>query len=193
ETEFLVRMDADDIMHPKKIEKQIKAFFDNPTIDVLGTNIYSIDENNKVVGIRDVTEGDKIVPVDRFWHPTIMARTSWFRNNPYDVQAERIEDIELWLSQKGRSNFQQLAEPLLFYREFGHQYWKKYFKGNRAVWYVLKKHHFSLPFLKFAFRYYLSGVLYFCFDKINMEQVLIERRNKIKLPPKDYKQYIDEE
>ncbi len=45
ETTFLARMDADDIMHPQRIEKQINILKNNPEIDVLGTNAYSIDEN----------------------------------------------------------------------------------------------------------------------------------------------------
>jgi glycosyltransferase involved in cell wall biosynthesis len=190
QTPYLVRMDADDLMHPKKIEKQIKVLKNHPEIDVLGTNIYSIDENNRVVGIRDSMRANEMETVHSFWHPTIMAKTDWFRQNPYDVKAERIEDIELWMSSKGKANFKQLTEPLLFYREFGSQYWKKYFKGNSSVVYVLKKHRFSLDFILFAFRYYIAGLVYFCFDLFRQEQVLIQRRNAIKLPPKPYQHYI---
>lgn len=192
-TEYLVRMDADDIMHPEKIEKQIRLLKKHPEIDVLGTNIYSMDENNTVVGIRNTMGTEEIISVQSFWHPTIMAKTQWFLDHPYDVKAERIEDIELWLSQVKSSNFKQMSEPLFFYREFGAQYWKKYFKGNKAAWYVLKKHRFSLPFVKFALRYYIAGIVYFCFDLFNKEQVLIQRRNAIALSPKNYKHYIDEQ
>ncbi len=52
DTPFLARMDADDIMHPERIKKQIEVFEEYPEIDVLGTNAYTIDGDNNVVGIR---------------------------------------------------------------------------------------------------------------------------------------------
>ena len=46
QTEYLMRMDSDDMMHPQKIEKQMAVLEAHPEIDVLGTNAFSIDENN---------------------------------------------------------------------------------------------------------------------------------------------------
>jgi glycosyltransferase involved in cell wall biosynthesis len=63
QTEFLVRMDADDIMHPEKIEKQYQTFLENPEIDVLGTNVYSIDDKNLVFGIRNEISEEKIMRI----------------------------------------------------------------------------------------------------------------------------------
>ena len=189
-TPYLARMDADDIMHPQKIEKQMQVLLEHPEIDVLGTNVYSIDENDTVVGIRNIVTKEKYNVVHSFCHPTIIAKTQWFTDNPYDVQALRIEDAELWLKNTGKANFQEISEPLFFYREFGNKYWKKYFKGNSAVWYVLKKHNFSIPFLKFAFRYYIAGIVYFCFDIFGKEQKLINKRNAVQLQPKNYKNYL---
>lgn len=181
ETEFLARMDADDIMHPERIAKQLQALLQDPTIDVLGTNIYSIDENDAVNGIRDEISTEKVVPVRTFWHPTVMAKTEWFRKHPYDVQAERIEDAELWLSQFQQSKFMKLSEPLLFYREFGNKYWKKYVKGNKGVLYALKKHGYSPIFIKFALRYFAAQAVYFLMDLVGKEGLMIQNRNAIPL------------
>src|SRR5690625_1371076 len=51
-TPYLARMDADDIMHPERIEKQLGILESNQEIDVLGTNAYSIDSNNEIRGVR---------------------------------------------------------------------------------------------------------------------------------------------
>ncbi|MEI5983687.1 glycosyltransferase family 2 protein [Sphingobacterium sp. PU5-4] len=176
--EFLCRMDADDIMHPNKIEKQVDFLIKNPTVDVLGTNAYSIDENGNVQGIRANTDVLIIDNVRGFIHPTIMAKTSWFKNNPYDVDAVRIEDAELWLRTARKSNFKVLGTPLFFYREFGTHYYKKYLKGIPSLWYLLKKHKMGLSFVMFSLKYLISTLkiyLYFIFGK---EHRLIKKRNQ---------------
>lgn len=46
---FYARMDADDIMHPKRIECQVEYMINNPQIDVLGTSYYSINSDNNIM------------------------------------------------------------------------------------------------------------------------------------------------
>ncbi len=146
ETTFLARMDADDIMHPQRIEKQINILKNNPEIDVLGTNAYSIDENSDVIGKRMVFQDNSLVSVTTFTHPTIIAKTQWFKENPYDVLALRVEDSELWLRTNDKYVFKATSEPLFFYREIGNQYYKKYFKGLPGVFYMLKKNKFAVKY-----------------------------------------------
>lgn len=181
-TKYLARMDADDIMHPQKIEKQMQALASHPEIDVLGTNAYSINEKNRVEGIRlQFEEGEELSKVDTFIHPTIIAKTEWFIANPYDINIERIDDKELWYRTHKNYNFQILTAPLFFYREIGNNYYKKYFKGFKYLLYALKKHHYPADFLKFGIKYSLSGVVYWLYNMVGKETVLVNRRNVIKL------------
>ncbi|ROI00522.1 glycosyltransferase family 2 protein [Chryseobacterium daecheongense] len=189
-TEYLARMDADDIMHPERIEKQLKILKENPDIDVLGSNAYSIDENNNVVGKRINISDDSLILVSTFTHPTIIAKTQWFRDNPYDVEAIRIEDSELWLRTKNQYTFKTIGEPLLFYREIGNKYYKKYLKGLPGIWYMVKKHSFSFEYSKFSSKYLLSCIVYFIFDLLGRESILIQNRNEVKINKKDYKFFI---
>ncbi len=179
-TEYLARMDADDIMHPQRIEQQIQTLQNLPSIDVLGTNAYTIDEKGAVVGIRYATTGDqKLVQVQAFIHPTIVAKTSWFRMHPYDVEAVRVEDAELWYRTKNTSNFMMLLQPLFFYREFGGEYYKKYFKNNTSKKVLLKKYQNDKYWIDF-FRYNkLKGYVYYFASLINKENFLILKRNKV--------------
>lgn len=190
ETKFLARMDADDIMHPQRIEKQLNILKNNPDIDVLGSNAYSIDENNDVVGKRMNVSGDSLVSVTTFTHPTIIAKTEWFKKNPYDVLALRVEDSELWLRTYNKYNFKSTTEPLLFYREIGDQYYKKYFKGLPGIFYMLRKNRFSVKYLLFTLKYLIASNLYFIFNLLGIEYILIQRRNKLKLQKKNYSFYI---
>lgn len=180
ENDYLVRMDADDIMHPEKIEKQIKILFEHPEIDVLGTNAYSINENNQVVGIRyKETNSDVLLDVDSFIHPTIIAKTEWFRNNKYDDKALRIEDIELWYRTSKNNNFKLISEPLFFYREIGNHYYKKYFQSNESKSYVLVKYKNEQFWKKFFIKNIFKGLIYRVFDLFGKENFLILKRNQI--------------
>lgn len=178
QTKYLARMDADDIMHPERIEKQLNTLLKHPDIDVLGTNMYSIDEYNQINGIRnkyDLPYG--LLKVSSFSHPTIIALTEWFRHNPYDSKAVRIEDSELWIRTSYNSNFQILTEPLFFYREFGGEYFKKYFKQYESFLYLQRKYKNKKYLLK-GIASILKGFIYQLFNLINKEDYLIRRRNK---------------
>jgi glycosyltransferase involved in cell wall biosynthesis len=190
ETKFLARMDADDIMHPQRIEKQLNILNSNPDIDVLGTNAYSIDENNDVVGQRMVVSDGSLVSVTTFTHPTIIAKTEWFSKNPYDVLALRVEDSELWMRTNDKYVFKVTSEPLLFYREIGDKYYKKYLKGLPGVLYMLRKNNFSMKYLLFTLKYLIVSFLYFTFNLIGVENILIQKRNKIRLKKKNHSFYI---
>lgn len=177
-TQFLARMDADDIMHPTRIGKQIKTLLENPKIDVLGTNAYSIDENGKTIGIRlNPQHRKELFPVDSFIHPSIMGKTKWFQKNPYDVKAVRIEDAELWLRTKAHSKFYCLAEPLLYYREIGNKYYTKYFKAFPSLLYLLKKP--TLPRIIFAVQYSVASLRSYAYFKLGKEKEMIRKRNEV--------------
>jgi glycosyltransferase involved in cell wall biosynthesis len=195
DTEFLVRMDADDIMHPKKIEKQMAVMLENSGIDVLGTNAYSIDENDKVFGIRfSETRKDYVVDVNGFVHPTIMAKTEWFRNNKYDDKALRIEDTELWYRTSNHFTFKMVTEPLFFYREIGSGYYKKYFLANNAKKYILKKYGKEKFWRNFFMGNTIRGIIYWLFNIIGSEDYLVTKRNQTILKnKKDYKNFYTDD
>lgn len=188
--EYLVRMDADDIMHPLKIEKQIGTMLEDPTIDVLGTNAYSIDDEGFVVGIRYKVPTEFLVSCKSFIHPTIMAKRSWFKNNPYDINAVRIEDAELWLRTASQYSFKMLTEPLFFYREFGKDYYKKYFKAFPSLFYLLKKHSFGVDYVIFVLKYIISSFIYLVFHIFGNEEKLILHRNQVLLSKENYNEFI---
>src|SRR5690349_23370493 len=47
---YLARMDADDLMHPLRIEKQIKFLQQHQDTDLVDTGAYSINENENPIG-----------------------------------------------------------------------------------------------------------------------------------------------
>lgn len=148
ETKYYARMDADDIMCINRIEEQVKFMEEHAEVDVCGSSIMTIDNNNNIIG-SSFNEGR----VKSFIHPTVFGRTEWFRENPYANWALRAEDFELWIRTSGKSNFYALPQPLLFYREFGVPTFKKYYLTQKTI-------------VKIAGRYKEYGKSFFWFTKL---------------------------
>ena len=190
---YLARMDADDIMHSARIERQLAVLKAHPEIDVLGTNAYIINDENAVTSTRyPLTPKNTLTRVKSFIHPTIIAKKQWFLENPYDTKALRMEDAELWYRTHSKYHFVRLNEPLLFYREVGNNYYKKYFLAQQSKAYIFSKypdegywkHYFKANFLK--------GIVYRIAHIFGMEQWLVNRRNVKISPVKPYTAYQDE-
>jgi len=121
---YMARMDADDIMHPQRLERQVAAMEADPTIDMLGTDAWKMDGRMRVFGYyrsEDPTS-DPWVSVQNciLIHPTVLGRTEWFRKNPYVVTVTPIpEDHELFTRTCSHSHFANIHEPLLYYRMRG--------------------------------------------------------------------------
>ena len=184
---YYARMDADDIMHYKRIETQLEFMINNPDVDVVGSNYYSIDISNNVIGITNVNPSpdsvNSVLKYGCFAHPSVMGKTEWFRNNKYDEKHNTMmEDYELWLRTVTFSNFKNLKEPLLFYRSVGVPTIKKYIRQTYNVNKVLKqrrKYKLSVvESLYYSALNYLKIALYVVFYIFGQIDYLIKMRSK---------------
>ena len=187
DTKYFARMDADDIMHPDRLKKQITLLECRQEIDVVGSWAYSIDVNNIIHGILRTKENpNSILDVFShkcFIHPSITGKTSWFRSNRYSQSYIRIEDQELWSRTIKRSVFFNMTEPLLFYREVGVPYLKKYLQsmaGERKLITVIYSKKLSLMRICMLFKNCLKSLLYILLTMFRLQNILIKSRsNKI--------------
>jgi glycosyltransferase involved in cell wall biosynthesis len=133
--DLLARMDADDIMFPKRLATQ-QVCFSEKEIQMVSSGICTITDNNQVRSLRnckgkyDITPKGFLQYRHRLMHPVIMARKQWFIEHPYDEQKLRCDDFELFLRctiDKSLTNsvVHIIDEPLLFYREGSSQNLKK--------------------------------------------------------------------
>jgi glycosyltransferase involved in cell wall biosynthesis len=118
---LLARMDADDLMHPERLARQVAWFDAHPETDALGTGIYAMDAGGALHGQRwsdplPATVAE-VLGRELFAHPTVMFRTAFARANPYDPAYPRAEDLALWCRIRPTARLAVLPEPLLFYRE----------------------------------------------------------------------------
>jgi glycosyltransferase involved in cell wall biosynthesis len=131
--EYYARMDADDLMFPLRLEKQLDFLLQHPEVDLVGTGLVSISEKRIPCGIRlapaRVSDPFRILKGEVLYQPTVMGRTSWFLEHPYVEGYKHSEDFALWAKSAGDLRIANLQEPLLFYREKGLFSYKKY-KGR---------------------------------------------------------------
>lgn len=182
DTKYFARMDADDIMHPERLAIQLEILENNPDIDVLGTNAYTIDADNNITGLRHPSSNE-IITAHGFIHPSVMAKSSWYKKNKYDEAAVRSQDTLLWGGARQHSVFRTTRQPLMFYREVGGSYYKKYWNKSKAFLYMAidsasDKRYSKYYLLKESVRALLKGVTYLAFTVLGQEDRLIRNRNK---------------
>lgn len=179
---YFVRMDADDIMHPQRLEKQLRYLMEYPQIDVVGSWAYSIDVENKVIGILKNKENpskmEDVFAHSCFIHPTIMGKKEWFENNPYDSRFIRMEDMELWCRTIEYSKFHNLPEPLLFYREVGIPYLSKYLSSMNGERKLIRKVYKEKAIRKYIMlmKTWIKSIVYIAFTFFRLQNVLIKNR-----------------
>lgn len=141
---YFLRMDADDIMHHQRLEKQYQQLIQHDENTVIGSAAYSIDVNSQIVGLRPICTRQKSGFAARhsFIHPTVAAPTKWFRCHPYSENFvfQRSQDAELWCRTSACTKFINLPEPLLYYRESGNFSFKNYMGTSLGLLHLIHSH-----------------------------------------------------
>lgn len=182
---YIARMDADDMMHPERLERQLLYLKENPDIDLLSTASFIIDQKLNVSGLRGETQPEWqhhfVLSNKMILHSTVTASAEWLRGNPYSPDYVRAEDHELWCRTFSSSRFAHLTEPLLFYRE-GIVNVANYLatcRTDRRIYktygpnYAGKRRTLSL-----VAGTYLKGFAYQVFDIFNRTDFLARKRNR---------------
>jgi glycosyltransferase involved in cell wall biosynthesis len=123
---FLARMDADDIAHPKRLEKEINYLLKNPQTVAIGSQCQLINKNGKNIGkkifptkFEDIYKYIFIfVPVQQ---PTLMInRTKLPKDFEYYYDSmDTAEEIELLFKLFQYGKVENLNETLHYYRLHG--------------------------------------------------------------------------
>jgi glycosyltransferase involved in cell wall biosynthesis len=187
ETEFLCRMDADDLMHPERLRRQVEYLRRHPEVDVLGTQAISIDEEGRLRGLRarrrqapDYGPG-AVLKSSPHIHPTVMARTAWFREHPYSEEYPRAEDRELWCRVAATARLATMPEPLLFYREPRRVLLRNYVGSCRSDRRIFRRYGPALvgrvATTVLVARSHLKEICYRAAAAVELEHLLVSRRS----------------
>lgn len=118
--EILARMDADDLMHPDRIRRQVDVLSRRPDADMVNVATYIMSADGRIVGLspvrRPVNARQRLM-FSRVNHGAITARTEWFRAHRYDERFLRSQDLELWIRAADDVVIAELDEPLYFSRQ----------------------------------------------------------------------------
>lgn len=183
--DYIARMDADDIMLPERIQKQLEVFKKKSDLDVVATAAYTIDENDNPIGIKDAEAIDTTDPKSVFRkslliHPSILVKSSWFKKNKYDKDYFRAEDYELWCRTFAYTNFHRIEEPLLLYRE-GNVSIKNYVASMKTLRKIFRVHGVDIltkrEIIKAIASTHLKSAIYKVFGFFSMQYVLTANRN----------------
>ena len=121
--ELVARMDTDDIAKPERCEKQLKEFYDNPSLDILGSSVDEFSTTpDEIISRRVVpTTHEDIYNFAKrrsaFNHPTVMYRKSKVLEHGGYKDLRRNQDVDLF----GRMLFcgciaANIEESLLYFR-----------------------------------------------------------------------------
>lgn len=137
--DYVVRMDADDMIARDKIEKQLLFLLNRPELDLVTTGVCSITDSSIPYGVRVPKEGHSINSYKilrgshGIVHAAILGRKEWFLRNPYDPNDSWAEDYKLWVRSIKKNDLAIgfINEPLYFYRELGSATLQKMLTGKR--------------------------------------------------------------
>ena len=119
---FVARLDADDIAHPTRIEKQLNFLYQHPDTIVVGTNMELIDNQGRRLGSSEYPEDHaEIIKVlnnhSPFSHPSVMFKKSAVLEvGGYRSVFKAGQDYDLWLRLRDKGRFANIQENLLKYR-----------------------------------------------------------------------------
>lgn len=160
---LIFRLDSDDIAHPQRAELQLNFLNKNPSIDLVSTFAWDINDVSSIIGTRaSPTDNFNIATISRFrnpiLHPTVMFRkNSVLRLGGYP-NFKYSQDYALWgLMLKSGCKFSCIAKPLTFIRvdnNFYNRRGLKYFLSEYSTLRYLR----SIGFLSFG--YFIFQVIF---------------------------------
>jgi glycosyltransferase involved in cell wall biosynthesis len=186
-TEIIVRMDADDLMPPERIARQLTVLQTAPDIDLVSSGLVSVDQLGNPFGTRwhfatTVTRDHLVRKLGAgIVHASVIGRRDWFLRNPYDPSLAIAQDYDLWMraSARGDLSVRILQEPLYYVREVGSATPAKMFRSYQMDRQALWRHKRSLWELRFLVKSMVkTGILHLVVATGYLDW-LVRRRSRV--------------
>jgi glycosyltransferase involved in cell wall biosynthesis len=147
---YIARMDADDIMSPERMAKQVLALEKNPEVDVLGCWTFLTDNNLNLntIGRFPLTHAEitRWPTINyRITYGTLVGKAEWWRKWRLTPTALHPTSFDLYLRSFRESTYANIADILYVYRFIGNT--RTLRKMNRAIYHRCKtliEHGFKL-------------------------------------------------
>ncbi len=135
-SEYIARMDADDVALPNRLKSQIEYLNEHSEIDVLGTGAEVVNTNSSKSIVfkpeNHTTILSSIEKINPFFHSSVMMRRNFVESlGGYDEKCLRAQDYDLWLRGVDRFKYHNLQEVLMTYSS-RNQSFKSIYYGVRV-------------------------------------------------------------
>lgn len=130
DVDFIARLDADDEIHPERIDKQVQAFNSNSNLILVGSQVEFINENGESTGRSNYPiENTNIIKhleiLNCIAHPSVMFKKSVFLDlGGYRPFFTGAEDYDLWLRFARAGQIKNLKDEFTKYRKSDYQFTK---------------------------------------------------------------------
>lgn len=184
---YLARMDADDMMDPRRLQSQLDFLWAHPDVDVVGCGLYLVDKNTNAVAEVSCPAAHDTIFADPLRtlgiaHATVMAQAAWFLAHPYDESNFRCEDWQLFYRTRNESRYSNVTEPLYFYRLFESFSLRKYcahkWRMVELSWGLPRAECSQARCLRMTFRSVFDMALYAAATATGTHSWLLRRRGK---------------
>lgn len=102
-SDYIARMDSDDVSTPNRFEKQVAYLESHPDVAIVGGSVREFNSQNSCLGERHYPEDNDevlryICKASPLAHPAVMMRREIFSNGglKYDERVRTSQDIALW-------------------------------------------------------------------------------------------------
>lgn len=188
---YVARMDADDLISRKRIEKQVAVLENDSSIDLVTTGINSINRDSEIVYTRLPPPDVKLdfnsvfMTQHHIVHASVMARKNFFERNPYDDSLLRAQDHDLWLRCFLNDDLKvfYIREPLYSYREDGNLTKEKMSKAYNVAISLLDRYYSLSPisrvqYIKYKLLIYTKIILINVAPFGVVKFLMLKRRSK---------------
>jgi glycosyltransferase involved in cell wall biosynthesis len=120
---YVAFLDADDIWHPQKLEKQLKALGDRPDCQASYTSLRKVTDDLEPLGVIEVQRNDSLIEdlllvgnVVGSPSSIICLRRLFEKTGGFDPLLSQCADWDMWIRLAIETDFAQVREPLVDYR-----------------------------------------------------------------------------
>lgn len=153
EGDFVCFLDSDDYFLPKKVEQQIQAFQNNPTVDLAYGDYIFVDANGSTLNEENMTRYSGNITRELLKDNCVSMNTTMVRKSAIKAiggfceHIKVADDYDLWLRLSAQSNFLYIPSALSAYRLMDNQISsnkKARFESNEEIITRFIKEHPSL-------------------------------------------------
>ena len=119
-TQYIVRMDGDDLMHPQRLEKLVSFMDENPSIGVCGSGIehFGISKEKISYPADYKLNQASLIFIHSIGHASVIYRTEVLKNNniTYTNGYQYMEDYRIFYDLSKVTRMTSIPEMLYYYR-----------------------------------------------------------------------------